>query len=63
MDEGPHELRTRLDVLVPLLHLGGHPRRKVRPRCTPKEVELELKVKDVVPKERFSTAQNLGWQE
>jgi len=63
MDEIPHELITRLDVLVPLLHLGRHPGRKVRPRCTPKEVELKLKVKDVVPKERFSTAQNLGWQE
>ena len=36
---------------------------KARPGCTPKEVELKLKAKDVVPKEMFATAQNQGWLE
>ena len=44
---------------------GGTPgkERKGGPRCTPKEVELKLEVKDVVPKERFATAQNQDRQE
>jgi hypothetical protein len=42
---------------------GAHPGKEVEPRCTPKEVELKVKVKDVVPKERFATAQNQDWQE
>ena len=41
----------------------GTPGRVVRPRCTPKEVELKLKVKEVVPNERFAAAQNPDWQE
>jgi len=40
---------------------GAHPRKEVQPRCAPRR--LKVKVKEVVPKARFATAENYDWQE